>query len=412
MTSVLTAETFEVSSQRRLRRWRPRLGVDARNLLHQRTGVERFTFHVVDELAALRDEIECVLFVDQPVAGAPWEQWPHEVIVVPPRWRWARGAFDTWLAWELRPHLRERSIDAFFAPYHKFPFSGVPRFCALHGLEWAREPGSYGRIELVKQWFWFQLASRFSSGLITFADHTAREIRRLRPRFALPLLVVPEGVAPHVRRLAPAERSSAVLSRLGVQPPYVLSVCSLEPRKNVDGLIQAYARLVREHEIPEQLVLTGRSGRRAEGLWRLASELGVRDRTVFTGYVDDDELVQLYNHAAAFVYVSKCEGFGLPVIEAMACGAPVVTSDGSALGEVAGSAAVRVNPASIDAIAAGLATVLLDERAREALIAAGVEHARQFNWLETARGISGFIREQLGYVPSAAREVAVTETAG
>ena len=378
---------------------RLRLGIDARSLVWQRTGVERFAFHVTDQLARLTHEVQCVLFVDRPVSGDPWEQWDCEVVVVPPRWRLLRPLFDFWLTLQLRPHLRAARLDAFFVPYNKLPLSDLPCFCALHGLEWLREPGSYRKSELVRQWLWFHLATRWADGLITFAEYTAQEVRRLRPGFSRPLLVVPEGVAPPIRHLRPDDRSTDVLTRLGVRPPFVLAVCSLEPRKNIDGLLRAYAQVVVEHDVREQLVLVGRAGLRSRRLHQLVDKLGLTDRVVFTGYVSDEDLVQLYNQAKVFVYPSKCEGFGLPVIEAMACGTPVVTSDDSALREVAGDAAVLIDPYSIDSLAAGLAGLLRDADACRALRAAGLRRAEQFDWRITAQTILTFIRQQIGWAP-------------
>jgi glycosyltransferase involved in cell wall biosynthesis len=372
-----------------------RLGIDARCLLVQRTGVERFAYRVIDHLARLRNEVTCVLFVDQPVRGAPWDAWPHTTVVVPSRLRRLRPLFDFWLTLELPPHLRAHGLDAFFAPHHRFPFTRIPRFGSVHGLEWWRVPRDYARRERLKQWFWFQLSARFATGLVTFAHNSVADMRRLYPRMRVPVCVIPEGVDPDLRRLAPGERSAAVLEAHGIRTPFVLSVCSLVPRKNLPALLRAFADVVARHGVPHQLVLVGRAGPGSAALHELARSLNLTGRVVFTGYISDDELVQLYNQAAVFVYPSKYEGFGLPVIEAMACGTPVVTSAGSALREVAGNAAVLVNPAAQASIADGLAHVLLDPELRARLAAAGAARARQFDWLATARGILDFIRQQV-----------------
>ncbi len=376
------------------------LGIDARCLLVQRTGVERFAYRVIDQLARLRDEVQCVLYVDRPVSGAPWDDWPHARVVVPPRAAVLRPLFDTWMVFQLPARLRRDGVDAFFAPYNRCPLTRVPRFGAVHGLEWWRAASGYRRRDRLKQWFWFQLSSRYSTGLVTFAHNTQADMHRLRPGLSVPVCVIPEGVDPIFVHLPARAWSAETLARLNVRRPYVLSVCSLDPRKNLERLLRAYARLVAEHQVREQLVLVGRAGLRSERLPALVRELGLTERVIFTGYLDDGDLVQLYNQAAVFVYPSQYEGFGLPVIEAMACGAPVVTSDGSALREVAGDAAILVNPHLEQSITDGLAHVLLDPDLRQRLIAAGLAHARQFDWLATARGIVEFIRAQIGWPPA------------
>jgi UDP-glucuronate decarboxylase len=195
------------------------------------------------------------------------------------------------------------------------------------------------------------------------------------------------------RRIAPAERSHQILTRLGIDRPFVLSVCSLVPRKNLDGLIRAFALLRQPGDRGYQLVLVGRSGWKAEELHALVSAQGINASVLFTGYLSDADLVQLYNHARVFAYPSMYEGFGLPPLEAMHCGLPVVTSDRSATAEIGRGAAVLVNPESVDDIAAGLNAALTDEPLRQRLISAGVDRAGQYSWAAMADGIVAFIAE-------------------
>jgi glycosyltransferase involved in cell wall biosynthesis len=203
--------------------------------------------------------------------------------------------------------------------------------------------------------------------------------------------VVPYGVEPRFRPVEPDPELTARLELDGT--PYVLCVGTLEPRKNLVGVIRAMARV---HErFPEHaLVVTGGRG------WRTAeldAELArSRTRVVPAGYVSDDDLVSLYSGAACFAYPSFLEGFGFPVLEAMACGAPVVTSDRSSLPEVAGDAAVLVDPHDPDAIAEGIAAVLGDADRAAELRRRGRERARALSWESTAEGTVRVYREALG----------------
>jgi glycosyltransferase involved in cell wall biosynthesis len=168
-----------------------------------------------------------------------------------------------------------------------------------------------------------------------------------------------------------------------IHPPYLLFVGTLEPRKNLVRLIRAYRRAAASG-IPHPLVLAGPLGWHHQQLHR---ELALRGpgEVILTGELDTDELDALYRHAAAFVYPSLYEGFGLPVLEAMTRGLPVITSNTSSLPEVAGEAALQVDPASIREIAAAIETLLGDTALREKLASRGRARAERFSWDETAR---------------------------
>ncbi len=370
---------------------RLRLAVDARDLLvSEPTGVQRVVAQFIDK-AVRSDDVDIVLLSDEALgARAPAGV---EQVVVPLRRRWLQRAFDQWIVFQLPAVLRRHRIDAFYSLNTKFPLSEVPAFATVHGVEWYFYPQGYRRLERLKQWLWFQLAVRRSAGIVTFAQHTLRDVMRIHPGCDRPIRVVAEGVDPMFRPLPADARAQAVLERWGIETPFVLSVCSLEPRKNIDGLLRAYARLRERLPATPQLVLVGRSAWRAEGLKALAASLGIADRVRFTGYLPDDDLVQVYNRARVFVYPSKYEGFGLPPLEAMRCGVPVVTSDRSATGEVAAGAAVLIDPDSDADLGDGLYRALTDERLRHQLIEAGFARVPLYSWPAMAEGILGFVRE-------------------
>lgn len=338
-----------------------------------------------------RSDCEYVLFVDRPLAEA--EALDCELVVEPVHFARLQRVLDFWIVVQMRTLLSRHKIDVFFSPNTKFPVGSVPSFTTVHGVEWYFYPAGYRRLERVKQWVWFQLCTRWSAGIVTFAHTTRMDILRIRPHFNRSIRIVPEGVNPVFRFLPEVERSTAVLDRLGVSAPFVLSVCSLVPRKNLDGLIRSFALIRRRHALPHALVLVGRSGWKADRLKMLAASLGLADSVCFAGYLPDSDLLQLYNHASVFAYPSKYEGFGLPPLEAMRCGVPVVTSDRSATGEVARGAAVLINPDSDEDLAAGLYRVLSDARLRQQLTTAGLERAQCYSWSEMAAEIIEFIVE-------------------
>lgn len=185
----------------------------------------------------------------------------------------------------------------------------------------------------------------------------------------------------------PMDRASAAVllkRHYGVSGPFLLFVSTLEPRKNVEGLVRAFAKVA--HDIPHNLVLVGASGWRIEGLEHAFRESGLGDRVQRVGYVIAREhLPAFYSAADAFVFPSFYEGFGLPVLEAMVCGCPVITSNRSSLPEVAGGAAEYVDPDNTDEIAEAIRRVVVDESLAASMRERGRAQASRFSWQDCAR---------------------------
>lgn len=166
--------------------------------------------------------------------------------------------------------------------------------------------------------------------------------------------------------------------------PYVLCVAGADPTKNVGTLIEAFGRLPESLRGSHDLVLAG-DFRRRRDLYELVRRLGIEPQTVFTGVISDERLVELYQKARLFVFPSLYEGFGFPVLEAMACGCPVISSNASSLPEVTGDAALLVDPQDVGELSRQMERVLADGALREALKQRGLDRAAQFSWDRTAR---------------------------
>jgi glycosyltransferase involved in cell wall biosynthesis len=187
-----------------------------------------------------------------------------------------------------------------------------------------------------------------------------------------------------------ADLLQSVRVRYGLPEIFILGLSTLQPRKNFVGLIKGFARLVRDAgdspEIAElQLVVAGGRGWMYNDTLGAAESLGVEERVHFTGFVDDGDLPALYSLASVFAFPTWYEGFGLPVLEAMACSTPVVAADNSSLPEVVGEAGLMVDAGDADALADALARLLRDGALRERLAAAGRKQARRFTWEAAAR---------------------------
>jgi glycosyltransferase involved in cell wall biosynthesis len=232
--------------------------------------------------------------------------------------------------------------------------------------------------------------------VIAVSDATRRDLVDLLAVSPDTIRVVHNGYDPRFQPLPASAARHRVRERYNLVDPYILHVGTLEPRKNLDMLIRAYAHLRREPHIAHGLVLVGDRGWKYEPIFRLVEQLGLRDAIRFTGAVPADDLPALYNAADLFVYPSLYEGFGLPPLEAMACGTPVVTSNVSSLPEVVGDAALLLDPHDegglVEAMARGLADVELRQHLRER----GFEQARQFSWERCARETLAVYEEAMG----------------
>lgn len=210
--------------------------------------------------------------------------------------------------------------------------------------------------------------------------------------------VVHLAASPAFHPVSEEHRLREVRKRHGLgDRPFFLSVCTLDKRKNLEGLVQAFGRWLRqEKDAHTDLVLCGSLGESATAVRNRVREEGIdENRVKVLGYVPDSDLAPLYSAALAFVYPSFYEGFGLPVVEAMQCGLPVVTSRGSSLQEIADGAARLVDPADIDDIAAALDEMSRSAEERRALCAAGLERARRFSWEKSTRDLLAAYRRAL-----------------
>ena len=230
-----------------------------------------------------------------------------------------------------------------------------------------------------------RLAVAHADAIIAISEYTRRDlIERLgaRPeRITVTPLAHDAGLA---RVTAPGQLA-AVQRRYGLPDRFVLFLGALEPRKNLQRLLEAYATLPVALRRDVNLVVAGMSGWLNDSVHRRVAELGLTESVRFVGYVDGEDLAALYSLATVFAYPSLYEGFGLPVLEAMACGTPVLTSNVSSLPEVAGEAALLVSPTDVGSLSTGLRALLESDSLRATMSARGTRHAARFSWDRCAR---------------------------
>jgi glycosyltransferase involved in cell wall biosynthesis len=343
-----------------------RIAIDSQSTLGRKTGIGLYTANLLRALRRVAPEHEYVelawgrteeLRVDRRLR---WEQWE-----LPRRARAARAqvlhltGFGAPL-WRPCPTvLTVHDLIGYLFPAHLPPMAR---------LYWAR---------------WLPFSVRFAGRIIADSEHTRRDLERLLGVPPQRITVIPLAADERFQPVSDPGVLAAARARYDLPSPFVLYVGTLEPRKGLDTLLDAFAALA--GEFPHALVIAGKRGWYTEPLFRRVERLGLGRRVRFTGYVADEALPALYSLADLFVFPSRYEGFGLPPLEAMACGVPVISSHAASLPEVVGDAGVLVPPGDPQALAAAMREVLTDEARRAEMRARGLARARCFSWEETAR---------------------------
>ncbi|HET7770317.1 MAG TPA: glycosyltransferase family 1 protein [Chloroflexota bacterium] len=365
------------------------VGINAQKLFvsndYRNAGVSRFISSIVSRLPGVPGNERFLLYTNQQL-----RRWPG---VEGPRLRLSPASFPTTspvvrIFWEqsLMPVLALRDrVDVLHCPLNVQPVLGTrPVVLTIHDLSFIRFPERFSR---VKQRY-----------LVTLTRYSARRARRILTDSAATRddVIAAFGIPPERVDVVygacdpdfkPVDRSDslelaeleAFRRRHGLPERVILYLATLEPRKNVDRLVHAYAELVRRG-FPHSLVLAGGKGWGYERIFQAIEQHGLRDRVILPGYVSREEQPRWYNAADLFVYPSQYEGFGLPPLEAMACGIPVVTSNASSLPEVVGSAGKTVNVDDVKALADAMAAVLSDPAEAARMRDEGLQRAGTFTW--------------------------------
>jgi glycosyltransferase involved in cell wall biosynthesis len=366
------------------------VAIDVSAIPARLTGAGVYVARLVDALSR-RDDVDLALVARRDDA----ERWRGlgTVHAVAPGPRPAR------LAWEQvsAPGLA-RSIGAavWHGPHYTMPVRiGVPTVVTVHDLTFFDLPEVHERVTVPIFRRMIRLAARRADALVCVSDRTAARLREVIPDVRARVEVVPHGVD-HERFHPSTDRDADVdaLAAIGVQPPYVVHLGTIEPRKNVPGLVRAFAR-VREAHPELRLVLAGVPGWGTDEVDRIIGAAGVTAAVDRLGYVDDAILPALLRAADAVAYPAFDEGFGLPVLEGLACGAVVVTSAGTVMEDVADGAALLARPGDVVALAGALLRALTDDAETARLRAAGPQVAAAYTW-EAAAAAHAALYADLG----------------
>lgn len=242
---------------------------------------------------------------------------------------------------------------------------------------------------------WEPFSYRKASKIIAISEHTKKDLMAFLKIPAEKIRVIQLAASKDFHPVKSPRVLRKIQKKYHTGTNYILDVGTLEPRKNLPFLVRAYALAVREGA-DVNLVITGKKGWYYEGLFRLVDDLNLKDRVIFTGYVAEADLPALYSGAKAFVFPSLYEGFGLPPLEAMACGTPVLSSNTSSMPEVIGRSGILISPRDERVWAKNILKILRDQGLARTLREMGLRQAKKFSWEETARQTIAVYQETLG----------------
>jgi glycosyltransferase involved in cell wall biosynthesis len=365
-----------------------RIGWDATPLLGLRTGVGNYSAQLLAALLEQEPDWDFLLYSNHPLASLESEL--HRAVRVHgylrrSRWLWMQLKLP-WLVGRTRPDLCHFTNS--LAPlYHNRPYvltiHDASLFLYSRFHPWAR---------LLTIRLLLPLVARRAEAVITVSEHARQDLVRV---LGLPpdrVHVVHEAAAARFRPVHDTAERDRVRQRYGLPERYLLYLGTLEPRKNLGRLLSAIQQLRRDG-MAEELVLVGKRGWLMNGFERQIEASGLTSAVRITGFVPAEDLPAIISAATLFVFPSLYEGFGLPPLEAMACGTPVLASNRASLPEVCGDAAEMVDPANIGSIAEAISRLLADEARRSELRCRGFARARQFSWQRAAQETAAIYRQ-------------------
>ncbi len=366
-----------------------RVGIGGLALLPPLTGVGRYTFHLAHEMQALLAEKPMFFYA---------RQWSAELRpMAVPATAAVRGSIARWVphAWRAARWLQQRRFTAGarangIALYHEpnylaFRFDG-PTVVTVHDLSWIRYPQMHPAVRVRMMDAIMPRVARDAARIVADSEFTRREVIEHYGVAAERVSAVLLGVTGEFRPLAVEACAAALAARGLVHGRYILAVGTLEPRKNLATAIAAFARLPEAVRRSHPLVVAGMSGWGRDRFAPTVRDMIARGEVRITGYIAQEELPMLYSGARIFVYPSVYEGFGLPPLEAMACGVPVIVSRRASLPEVVGEAGVLVEGLDEVELAERMQALIDDDALHARLAVAGIDRARSFTWRRCAEG--------------------------
>lgn len=350
------------------------IGVDGNEAnVKNRVGTGTYALELLKQFAKEKNHKFLIYLKEKPQAGLPKETPNFKYFVFGPKKLWTQLALSVQLT--IKP-----KVDVFFSTAHYGPrFSKVPYVVTIHDLSYLHYPRLFNKDDLLQLTAWSKYSIENSKHIIAPSKSTKEDIVKNYKVPAAKITVTYEGYNKNLFKPLQKNKIDAILKKYKIKRDYVIFVGTLQPRKNVEKLIEAFAILKGSSLSNLQLVVCGKKGWLYEPILEKSKELGIQDKVVFTDFVPDKDLPALISKAKAYVLPSLWEGFGIPVIEAQACGVPTVVSNTSSLPEIVGDSAVLIDPEDTESIAKGIKKALDPENAPN-LVKKGLENIKRFSW--------------------------------
>jgi glycosyltransferase involved in cell wall biosynthesis len=354
-----------------------RISVDAHAIGCRLTGNEVYIRNLLKQFARLDEDSELIAYISKEGVKAD----------LPARIR-TRGVSQNpykRLGLDLPQHLLRDRPDLLHVQYTGPLFSAAPLVVSVHDVSFLEYPQYFTRFRSLQLRLTVQQTVQRAARVLTPSEYSRRAILK---HYSIPedkVVVVPNAVAGQFRPIEREVARAAIQRKFGIRRPFVLTVGDLQPRKNHVGLLHAFEDVLQaEPKLPHDLVFVGKETWYSRELHRAVHRSNIRDRVHFAGFVEDSDLVKFYGACDLFAFPSFYEGFGLPILEAMACGRAVVCSRTTAMPEVANAAGILFDPGSKEEIARAMLDVLLNCELRARLERLGLHRAAGFSWEKSA----------------------------
>jgi glycosyltransferase involved in cell wall biosynthesis len=360
-----------------------RIAIDAHSVGTKLGGNESYASNLIEALAQIDSLNQYSLYVTTREAYERFHQrWPNftvkETLPHTPLIR---------IPLILSAELRKHPVDVLHVQFTAPPFCPCPVIVSIHDLSFEHLPHTFNRRSRTQLRLTVRHSAKRAARILSLSEHTRRDIMDTYGIEAARVSSIPLAAPAYLVRVEDDRELQRVRHSYGIGNYYILSVGSIQPRKNLARLIRAYASLRVKYparELPK-LVLVGKRAWLYDDTLRALEETSLGSSVILTGYVPESDLSALYSGALCFVYPSYFEGFGLPPLEAMKCGTPVIVGNTTSLPEVVGDAALSVDPFDVEALAAAIERLINDSALRSQLSVKGQARARMFDWCETAR---------------------------
>jgi len=361
------------------------IGIDGNEAnVKNRVGTGVYTLELLQQFhhlslrgAERRGNLFQIFLKEKPLADLPLETQNFMYKIFGPKKFWTQFALPIKLTVGKKP-------DVFFSPAHYGPrFSKVPYVVTIHDLSYLRFPELFRKEDLVQLTNWSKYSILKSKAIIVPSKSTKDDILKNYSMEPDKITVIYEGYDKEAFKPQTAAVISAVKKKYKITGDYIVFVGTLQPRKNIERLIEAFSLVNGKWKMVNgglNLVIVGKKGWMYDQILQKSNELGIEDKVIFTDFVPDNDLPSLISGAKVYVNPSLWEGFGIPVVEAQACGVPVAVSNSSSLPEIVGDSGALFDPTDVNAITSALGNLLTNAKTRSDLVKKGHENLKRFSW--------------------------------